>query len=176
MNEVAEAPARAWFAVLCKPRAESIARVHLERQQFSCLLPLVRRQQRSVRGMQQRIEPLFPRYLFIETDADGRTLAPVRSTHGVCGLVRFGERAACVPGSVIAALRARMQQDDTVALSAPALKPGQSVRVTEGPFAGVQAIFDSHCSSERVRLLMAVLGGRVSVIVPRMHLAVEVRL
>ena len=97
MNESAEIAPRAWFAVLCKPRAEGLARKHLERQQFPCLLPLVMRQRRTGRGLDQRIEPLFPRYLFIETDADGRQLAPVRSTRGVSGLVRFGERAARVP-------------------------------------------------------------------------------
>lgn len=171
MNEAADIAPSAWFAVLCKPRAETIARTHLERQQFSCLLPLVSRQCRTVRGMRQQIEPLFPRYLFIETDADGRTLAPVRSTRGVCGLVRFGERAARVPGSVIAGLRARMQQNDIVSLSVPELKPGQSVRIAQGPFAGVQAIFQSNSGAERVRLLMAVLGDRVSVVVPRLHLA-----
>ena len=175
MNESAEIAPRAWFAVLCKPRAEGLARKHLERQQFPCLLPLVMRQRRTGRGLDQRIEPLFPRYLFIETDADGRQLAPVRSTRGVSGLVRFGERAARVPGWVIERLRERMQQDDTVVLSAPALKPGQSVRITQGPFAGVQAIFASESGAERVRLLLAVLGERVSTVVPRSHLAVELR-
>ena len=72
-------------------------------------------------------------------------------------------------------LRERMQQDDTVVLSAPALKPGQSVRITQGPFAGVQAIFASESGAERVRLLLAVLGERVSTVVPRSHLAVELR-
>ncbi len=175
MNEAADTVPRAWFAVLCKARAETIARTHLERQQFNCLLPMVRQQRRTIRGLQQQVEPLFPRYLFIEADADGRTLAPVRSTRGVSGLVRFGERAARVPGSVIARLRERMQQDDIVTLSVPTLQPGQSVRVTQGPFAGIQAIFDSPSGAERVRLLMAVLGARVSVVVPRSHLAMEMR-
>lgn len=170
MNEAADTVPQAWFAVLCKPRAEAIARTHLQRQQFTCLLPMVRQLRRGVRGMQQQIEPLFPRYLFIETDADGRTLAPVRSTRGVSGLVRFGERAARVPGSVIATLRARLQEDGTIGLSVPAFVPGQSVRVTQGPFAGIHAIFESNSGAERVRLLMAVMGERVSVVVPRSHL------
>lgn len=163
---------QAWFAVLTKPRNETVALTHLQRQGFDCFLPKVRHQRRSLRGMQHTIEALFPRYLFLRARADGWTLGPVRSTRGVAGVVRFGNQAAHVPESVVAHIRSRIDQDDCVQLDVPDLQVGDAVRVTEGPFAGMRAVFHSHSGVERVRLLMEVLGERVAVVVPRSQLVV----
>ena len=77
-----------WFTVYTKPRQERIALENLERQGFRCFLPMAVNpyQRRSARG--QRIEPLFPRYLFLNAVADQQSLGPVRSTRGVATLVR----------------------------------------------------------------------------------------
>jgi len=60
-----------------------VAREHLERQGFRCFLPLAVNpyQRRSARTT--RIEPLFPRYLFLHAAADQQSLGPVRSTRGI---------------------------------------------------------------------------------------------
>jgi transcriptional antiterminator RfaH len=172
MNAVEDSERQAWFAVLTKPRSEAQALQHLERQGFECFLPKVQHQRRSLRGMQQTIEALFPRYVFLRARADGWTLGPVRSTRGVAGVVRFGQKAAHVPASVIAHIRSRIHADDCVQLDVPELRVGDSVRVTEGPFSGLRAVFHSHSGSERVRLLMEILGERVAVVVPRAQLVV----
>jgi len=59
-----------WFAVNAKPRQERIALEHLQRQGFTCFLPMAINpyQRRSAKG--PRIEPLFPRYLFLNAIAD----------------------------------------------------------------------------------------------------------
>jgi transcription antitermination factor NusG len=69
-----------WFAVYTKPRQEQIALENLERQDFRCFLPMAINpyQRRSERKL--RIEPLFPRYLFLNAIADQQSLGPVRST------------------------------------------------------------------------------------------------
>ena len=171
MNAVADHRRFAWFAVLTKPRGEAVAMQHLQRQGFDCLLPKVQHRRRGMRGMQCVVEPLFPRYVFLNAQADGWTLGPVRSTRGVTGVVRFGGQAAQVPSTVIDHLRARMDADDCVALDAPELVHGDAVRITEGPLSGLRAIFDAPCGSQRVRLLMELLGERVAVVVPRAQLA-----
>jgi transcriptional antiterminator RfaH len=172
MNAAAEQDRQAWFAILTKPRNEALAMLHLQRQRFECFLPRVRHQRRTMQGMQLTIEALFPRYVFLRARADGWTLGPVRSTRGVAGVVRFGNRAAHVPESVIGHIRSRIDRDDCVQLDVPDLNSGDRVRVTEGPFAGMSAIFHSNSGAERVRLLMEVLGERVAVVVPRSQLVV----
>ncbi len=160
-----------WYAVLTKPRAEPVALANLLRQGYECLYPRVRHSRRGARGMVDSIEALFPRYVFLRADADLTSLAPVRSTRGVAGLVRFGTAPAQVPEQVIASIRSRSDADTIVELNAPDLRPGDEVTVTEGPLSGLSAIFQSACGLERVRLLVRMLGDACSVVVPRKHLA-----
>lgn len=161
-----------WFAVHTKSRAEAIAREHLERQGFACLLPRLCRMLRTARGIERRIEPLFPRYLFLRADPDRHSLASVRSTRGAVGLVRFGGEPAAVPAAVIARIRQHLDEGDGfVQLQAPALRPGQAVRVTEGVFSGWQGVFCAADGGDRVRLLLDVLGARREVVLPRAQLA-----
>lgn len=160
-----------WYAVLTKPRAEPVAMLNLARQGYECLFPRVRHSRRGAHGMVDSIDALFPRYVFLRADADLTSLAPVRSTRGVAGLVRFGSAPALVPDRVIASIRARSDADAVVELSAPTLRPGDEVTVTEGPLSGLSAIFQSSCGLERVRLLVRMLGDACNVVVPRKHLA-----
>ena len=163
-----------WYAVHTKPRAELLARAQLERQGFECRVPRTRRALRDARGMREVIEPLFPRYLFLYADPDRHNLAAVRSTRGVSGLVRFGAEPARVPQRVMDGLAARTRADDgLVELSTPALTPGTSVRIAQGPFAGLDAIFQANGAKERVVLLLRVLGEACPVRVPLRHLAMH---
>lgn len=160
-----------WFAVLTKPRAERIGREHLERQGFECRLPLLRRESRPHRP--GAAEPLFPRYLFLRADPSRDDLARVRSTRGVCGLVRFGVEPARVPATVVDALAARSDADGCVRLDPPPLVEGAPVRVVDGPLAGVEAIFRAHAAADRVLLLVRLIGGERPATVPLRHLAAQ---
>lgn len=165
----------AWYAVQTKPRAELIAREHLARQGYDCLFPRVRRHLRTAEGMRARIEALFPRYIFLRNDAGLQSLAPVRSTRGCIGLVRFGGEPARVPDNVIASIRARLEGNDGVArLDAPTLVPGQQVRITDGPLAGLSAVFCAADGHERVRLLLNLLGQPRETVLPLTQLAAHV--
>jgi transcriptional antiterminator RfaH len=164
-----------WYAVHTKPRSEAIAREHLERQGFRCLFPRLRRTVRTSEGMRDRVESLFPRYVFLLTDAAVQSLAPVRSTRGCVGLVRFGGEPARVPEGIITAIRSRMDADDGLTrLDAPDLVPGQPVRITDGVFAGFDAVFRTYEGAERARLLIDFLGQSRVAVVPRLHLAAHV--
>ena len=149
-----------WFAVYSKPRQEHIALEHLQRQGFDCLLPLAINpyQRRSMRNL--RIEPLFPRYLFLNAVADQQSLGPVRSTRGVASLVRFGVELAHIPETVIRAIRSRCDaHTGLVRLDPVPVEPGDKVRVFDGPLAGVKGLFQA-CSGERRALLLIEFMGR----------------
>lgn len=163
---------QAWFAVATKPRSEAIAFDHLTRQGYACLLPRVRRVRRDNTGMREKIECLFPNYLFLQADPDRKSLAPVRSTRGAIGLVRFGSVPAQVPQHVIDRIRARVDEDDgLVRLTASEWIPGERLRIAEGPLSGVEGIFVADSGLERVRLLLDLLGTTREVVMPREQLA-----
>ena len=160
-----------WFAVHSKPRQEQIALDHLQRQGFDCFLPMAINpyQKRSQRGL--RIEPLFPRYLFLHAQADQQSLRPVKSTRGVSGLVRFGVELAHLPETVIRSIRSRCDAvTGLVRLDPVPVQPGDRVKVFDGPLAGAQGLFQACTGEQRALLLIEFMGRETRVEVDRMLL------
>lgn len=142
----------AWFLVYCKPRQDERAEEHLVRQGYTCYRPRLSRE-RLLRGRRQTVvESLFPGYLFIQLQPDANW-APLRSTRGVNRLVSFGGYPLQVSGQLIDSLQQRSQNEPQ-----PILQPGDSVRIVEGSFAELDAIFLSMDGEERVVLLMKLLN------------------
>ena len=148
-----------WFAVVTKPRQEQIAVENLQRQGYECYLPMAENPYQRRTADQRIVEPLFPRYLFICADAHHQTLAPVRSTRGVVSLVRFGVELAVVPESVIKALRSRMHEETGLIQIDPIpVEQGDTVKVFDGPLAGVSGIVKEKKGENRALLLMELMG------------------
>jgi transcriptional antiterminator RfaH len=161
-----------WYAVQTKPRQENTAEEHLSRQGYGAYLPRVLVRKRKRDKWMKVVEPLFPRYLFIQVDPELLSLAPVRSTMGVAGLVRFGHELRPVPDGVIACLKAaeNVETDQLHADEWPH-QPGDRVEVLEGPFAGLTGIFQLATGEERALLLIDLLGRENSVHVPLASIA-----
>jgi len=161
-----------WYAVYTKPRQERIAEENLVRQEFNCFLPMaINPYQRLTRRKQPRIEPLFPRYLFLNAIADQQSLGPVRSTRGVCTLVRFGMKLVTVPETIIQMIRRRMNPESgLVELDPVPIQTGDRVRVFDGPFAGAEGILEACSGEKRALLLMELLGRQTPVEVDRLLL------
>ncbi|MBT8040746.1 MAG: transcription/translation regulatory transformer protein RfaH [Gammaproteobacteria bacterium] len=148
-----------WFAVYTKPRQEQVALENLERQDFRCFLPMAVNpyQRRSERG--RRVEPLFPRYLFLNAAPDQQSLGPVRSTRGVATLVRFGAELARLPETVIEMIHHRRNPETgLVELDPVPVEPGDRVKVFDGPLAGLEGIFRERKGETRALLLASLLG------------------
>jgi transcriptional antiterminator RfaH len=150
---------RYWYAVQTKPRQEAIAELHLQRQQFETYLPKILLRKRRRDKWTKLVEPLFPRYLFIRVDPDEHSLAPVRSTQGVVGLVRFGHKLKPVPEGAIDYLR-QTENPDTHQHHAEdwPYHSGDAVRVLEGPFKGLTGVFQAATAEDRALLLIDLLG------------------
>ena len=155
----AHKPNQAWYAVQTKPRQEHIATEHLLRQGFECYLPRAWNPSQRVPSQNPRIEPLFPRYLFVLADTDVQSISAVNYTRGVSKLVRFGTRLVEVPDWVINGLRrATDAVSGLVDMEQPVLGPGDHVEVFAGAFAGLKAIFQTDDGPSRAILLLNLLG------------------
>ena len=155
-----------WFAVCCKPRQEAVAEENLLRQGFHVYLPRIRIRQRRRGQWIDAVEVLFPRYIFIRVDPVRCNIAPVRSTRGVVGLVRFGVQPAVVPDAVMHALLQR--EDSSSGLhqdNRPLFCAEDVIKLVEGPLAGMEGIFAQQDGEKRVIVLMELLGkaNRISV-------------
>lgn len=156
----------AWFLVRSKPRQESVALTHLARQGYESYLPLFAIEKLVRRKSTVVQEPMFARYLFVRLDTSGheggqgQSWSPIRSTVGVSELVCFGSRPARVDDALIATLRERetAQQASPTTLFAT----GDSVRITEGAFAGLEAIYQMNDAEGRAMVLLDLLSKPVA--------------
>lgn len=145
-----------WFVVHTKPRQEHRALENLQRQGFTCFLPTLAKKKTTKRGLKVVHEPLFKRYLFIELDTtmSGRSWAPIRSTLGVTRLVTFGNEPARVDPRLIEILKLQQERQD--APESPYQK-GAVVRITSGPFAGIEAIYQMDDGERRAMVLIELI-------------------
>lgn len=149
-----------WYLVHTKPRQEDIALVNLERQGYECYLPQMRIERVRRRKAEVATEPMFPRYLFIRLDSSdqGKSWSPIRSTQGVSQLVHFGARAAKVDDTLVDLLRQRERALPTKAM----FHNGDSVIIADGPFAGIEAIYQTADADRRAFILLEILAKPVS--------------
>jgi transcriptional antiterminator RfaH len=87
---------------------------------------------------------------------------------GVANAVRFGSRYAIVPDEVV--LELREQADPETGLHRlgrrASLLRGSPVRITAGPFDGLEGLFEREAGSERVIVLLRLLGQDAPVRIP----------
>ena len=144
-----------WYAVATRPRQESVARQHLHRQNYKVLLPEMRLRKRRQNKWVWLVEPLFPGYVFVQLAFGDVDTAPIRSTRGCRGLVRFGEHCPPLPPALVDELISRTGGAEE---SCPLFASGDNIIVAAGPFSGLPAVFDMPRGSDRAQVLIGILG------------------
>jgi transcriptional antiterminator RfaH len=148
-----------WYAVHSKPRQEATAELNLQRQGFTTYLPRIRVRKLRRGEWVKAVEPLFPRYLFIQLDPAVDNTAPVRSTRGAVGLVRIGNDLRPVPDDVIAYLKLAEDSAGHLRLVDDwPHRPGDRVQILQGPFAGLTGVYQMQLAECRALLLIELLG------------------
>ncbi len=152
-----------WYLVHTKPRQEKCALDNLHQQGYQCYLPTILAEKLHQGLLTIAEEPLFPRYLFIRLGRgdSAKSWTPIRSTKGVSRLVSFGIEPARVDDGLIELLR--MQEASVRAEPEPFFKPGERVRLTQAPFAGIEGIYQMADSERRVMVLIEILSKPVAV-------------
>ena len=147
-----------WYVIHTKPRQEERALLNLERQGYACYLPRIPAEKLRRGALKIVLEPLFARYLFIQlsTGQSGQSWAPIRSTVGVSRLVTFGAEPAKVGADLIETLQA--QVGDLAKEPARLFSPGDRVQIRQGPFAGLEAIYQLADGEHRAMVLIEILG------------------
>lgn len=146
-----------WCVVQTKPREEEIAVAHLRRQSFEVYLPLLRER----RGLEAKVVPMFPGYLFVALRPGTFDHLPISSTRGVKRLMTTTvERPAFLPTGWVE----RLRDAGTLDLFADSLSftKGEQLQFIAGPFEGKIGTCQ-WTSDRRVKLLLEMLGREVTV-------------
>lgn len=147
-----------WYLVKTKPLNESRVFTRLTGAGYECLFPRIRKKAR--RTGRSDVRPLFPTYLFVRFALE--QLRTIRYTHGVSKVVSFGPEPQEVEGGIVEAVRGRIGDDGLVTLiPKPAdWKPGEKIRIGDGPFSGLEAVFVEELPDrERVVLLLEAVSS-----------------
>jgi transcriptional antiterminator RfaH len=151
-------PPEAWFCLRSHPKREHIAAAQLRQDlEIEVFLPRIRYKRCTRFGPVWTTEALFQNYLFARFDP-GACLRRVRNAHAVRGVVHFGDRYPAIPDSVIEDLRSASGPNEMCVVG-DTFNPGDPVRISGGPFHGLEAIVTRAMpGQQRVALLLDFLG------------------
>lgn len=147
-----------WYVIHTKPKQEQRALLNLEQQGYVCYLPV--RPIEKIRGGELEVvmTPLFSRYLFIQLDTDrsSKSWSPIRSTKGVSHIVAFGAEPAKVRDDLIEQLKRQIE----LLIESPQqmFNQGERVLVIDGPFAGLEVIYDMNDGNTRAMVFIELLS------------------
>lgn len=152
-----------WYVLHTKPHKERQVAEHLRGLQgrsVEVYMPIVPAPRVNPRAARER--PYFPCYLFARADLDEIGTSALQWTPGLRRLVEFGGQPAIVPDSFVFEIKRRVNYIcEAGGLIFDGLVHGAAVKITSGPFAGYEGIFDSRLSgSERVRVLLTLIATR----------------
>ncbi len=154
-----------WFVVQSKPKQEAIAEVNLGRQGYETYYPRIIQKCRHRGRWKQVIKPLFPRYLFVNLEQGRDDFAPIRSTFGVTGLVRFGGVPKALAPGLIEEIKTSEDGKQGIYIDRLQWQPGEKVEIVGGALAGLKGLFLTESAEERVVILLSLLGRENKVVV-----------
>lgn len=151
-----------WYAVQHKPAQGDRAVEHLQNQDIRCFYPKVEVEKIRAGKWVRRLEPLFPGYVFVNLTPNDPMWSKLRSTRGVLRIVGFGGKPAPIDDAVIAHLR------DSLHLLAGqgGIREGQPVTLEDGPFKGLNAVFQAYDGEARAIVLIQFMQSQQRVRVP----------
>lgn len=149
-----------WYAMRSKPNKEDFLAGQLQAHGVEVYFPVLR--MKPVNPRARKVRAYFPNYLFVHVNLDVVNVSDLRWMPGASGLVSFDGMPASVPDSLIAALKKQIDQhNETIRDQKKNFRQGDRVLIQDGPFAGYEAVFDTHISGQdRVKVLLSLLQHR----------------
>ena len=156
-----------WFVAQLRPHGLRRAEEHLLRQGFESFAPKILANTNSTGASQATCKPLFPGYLFVSFDPQNPRWGAINSTRGISRLILSDPRQPRpLPDALMAGLIARCDASGLLAPDA-GLGIGDRIRVLAGPFADLVTTIETLPSSERIGVLIDLMGREVRTSLPR---------
>jgi transcriptional antiterminator RfaH len=151
-----------WYVAKTKAGREAAAAAVLARRDVEVYLPIAPPSPRASRRPRAR-DALFPGYLFVRLALDSDAWLGARSAPGIAYFLGSGDRPSALPDDLIEGIRQRADQRRGERWRSP-YEPGDAVVIQHGPFAGIDAVFDSCLTGRgRVRVLLELVQRLVPV-------------
>jgi len=149
-----------WIVLKTKPKCEILASESVLATGVESYMPLWRPATQS-----RAAEPMFPGYVFAHVMSP-QDLLQTRSAIGVMYALPRDAQPTILPEPFLDELRIRLK-DRERAERPMEWRRGERVRIIDGPFRSVDALFDCQLNAVgRVRLLLHLVHGTVRVSIP----------
>lgn len=163
-----------WYTLYTAPNAERQVATRLEEIGITVYLPEIRQ---TTKDKRSRLVAFFPCYLFMQIDPKCTAASLWKWTPGLRYMVGFGGEATVVSEQTILLLQRKLEELNQAAAQPPTpFKPGDVVRITDGPLADMIALFEGPSTpAERVTVLLNFLGQANRVRVDAASLEISTR-
>jgi len=150
-----------WVLIYTKAKEEKKANENLQRQGFKTFLPLIAPSNKN--SELKSLVPVFPRYFFAQINSELENWTSIKSSYGVSHIVMFSEKFTSIPNNIIQLIQDKLNEEGIYKEDVAIVdyQKGDPISIKEGRFAGIDAIFLSKKSKDRVRLLLKLLNTSV---------------
>jgi transcription elongation factor/antiterminator RfaH len=160
IGEWKNAPLLRWYALYLRSRYEKMVDIRLREREIETYLPMIEEIRQYSDRKKKVIQPLFRGYLFVRTDL--RSRVEILETEGVVKFVGIGLKPSPIPDKQIECIRiaggipSKIRRESYLAT-------GERVRVSGGPFEGLEGFILAVKGSMRVVVSVDCIGQSVSV-------------
>lgn len=154
-----------WYVVNTKPREDIVAMAKLRQNGFEVYQPLMQKYVFHARKKTLKKVPLFPNYIFVNSENSEIELFKIKWCHGVRRMLIDNNNPVPISGDFIETLKAIETKGEGVIKKPVEYEKGELVRVMSGPMKDVIGIFESWDSDEgRVRILVEIVTQQAKVV------------
>jgi transcription elongation factor/antiterminator RfaH len=154
-----------WYVVNTNPREDIVAMAKLRQDGFDVYQPLMQKYVFHARKKTLKKVPLFPNYIFVNSDDTEIELFKVKWCHGIRRMLIDNNNPVPISAGFIDMLKAIESQGEGVIKKPVDYEKGEHVRVMSGPMKDVIGIFESWDSDEgRVRILVEIVNQQAKVV------------
>jgi transcription antitermination factor NusG len=149
-----------WYVATTKPNRERTVASLVAERGYKCLLPCYQSRQSTEKGVQHVERPLFPGYVFWQTNPFVKAL--IVTTPGIRTIVSFGGKALPVADDEIAAVQ-KISESQLLREPWRFVKSGTRVKIISGPLAGTIGRLTSDHGNRMLLIMISLLGRAVAV-------------
>ena len=154
-----------WYTAQVKTNSYKIAEHNLNRQGFNVFYPKHKITGRVGARFIEKLQPLFPGYIFVKENDISAPITKVNSTRGIIGVVNSDSKPWQTPTSFIEDLKARCDtRHILMQIPRRQLSVGQKVRITSGPFCEYVARIEKIDEKKRIWILLQLAGNAKPVV------------
>ena len=147
-----------WLVAQIKSHSYNLAIRNLERQGFETFLPKMKVTIKKEKKFINKDAFVFPGYVFIGVNSHRFNWTKINSTYGISKVLVFNNKPREVSYNFIVALKNKYEATVESTLK-ESLEKGDAIKFNSGPFVDLIAMIENVNETNRIGVLLDIMGG-----------------